>query len=1030
MRGKIGRLHAAGLRAFLTLILTAALSTGAGCAGAGVTSVNTNGGVNDALAVNPLNSGEGYSVVLYDNTNGLPTSEANAVAQTAEGFIWIGSYSGLIRYDGTHFERVEGSSVLASVECLYVDSRGWLWIGTNDSGVALLRDGQMTVWNRKDGFPGSSVKALAEDGGGNVYIGTTAGLMMFDSQLNLSRVEDERLSDAYIHHMRVGNDGVIYGIAEIGEVFTLRDGRVQRFYDKGELLKSASAILPDPENPGYVYIETEDSYVFHGNMEADLQEGEFHDLYPLTYAQQMEYIDGKLWICGRNGLGVLEEDGFVMLKDIPMNNSLTNLMTDYEGNMWVTSSRQGLMKIVPNRFTDMFDRFGIEEAVVNTTCLRDGVLFVGTDTGLVAMNQKNRVNRIPLTRARTAGGYDLGTKDLIELLDGCRIRSIIRDSHNRLWISTWRKFGLLCYTDGQLIAYTEDDGMLSDVLRSVWEMEDESILTVGNGGVCVIRGGAVVESYGPEDGITNTELLTVAANRKGDILLGSNGGGIYVITGEGTRHITLDDGLTSEVVMRLKPDPKRGICWFVTSNSIGYLTADYEVVTIEDFPYSNNYDMYENSRGEMWIIASDGIYVVETDQLIRNEKIDYVHFDMSDGMPGVATGNSYSELTSGGELYIASTSGVIRVNIDEELDDVTLIKAAVPYIDADGARLYPEEDGQFHVKAGVKKLTIYGFVFSNALNDPQVSYRLEGFDDADVSVSSENLQPVDYTNLPGGTYRFVMRLKDSVSLGDKTISVTIVKDRAIYERPLFYVFLALVAGTLILLVFRQYVHDRMHVLERKHQEQAEKERLVTELDMARNIQGALLPTDFAALAESGQIDIFATMDPAREVGGDFYDFFHIDEDHLCLVMADVSGKGVPAALFMAISKVMLKDSAQLGQSAADILRRTNEAVCAENKTGMFVTVWIGILELSTGKLTCANAGHEYPALMREGRFDLVKDRHGLVIGGMSGVRYREYELQLEPGDKLFVYTDGVPEAINEKNEPTSRCSERRAWWMP
>ena len=131
-------------------------------------------------------------------------------------------------------------------------------------------------------------------------------------------------------------------------------------------------------------------------------------------------------------------------------------------------------------------------------------------------------------------------------------------------------------------------------------------------------------------------------------------------------------------------------------------------------------------------------------------------------------------------------------------------------------------------------------------------------------------------------------------------------------------------------------------------------------------------------------------------------------------MADVSGKGVPAALFMMASKIIVQSYAQMGNSAAEILRKTNERICSNNEMQMFVTVWVGILEISTGKLIASNAGHEYPAIMRKnGGFELFKDPHGFVIGGMSGVMYKDYELNLEPGDKVFLYTDGVPEATDK-----------------
>jgi len=198
---------------------------------------------------------------------------------------------------------------------------------------------------------------------------------------------------------------------------------------------------------------------------------------------------------------------------------------------------------------------------------------------------------------------------------------------------------------------------------------------------------------------------------------------------------------------------------------------------------------------------------------------------------------------------------------------------------------------------------------------------------------------------------------------------------------------------------------------------AEKERIGTELALATRIQADMLPNIYPAFPDRREFDIYASMDPAREVGGDFYDFFLVDEDHLCMVMADVSGKGIPAALFMMASRIILASNAKQGRSPAEILTETNAAICQNNREEMFVTVWLGILELSTGRLTAANAGHEYPVLLQPGgRFELIRDRHGFVIGGMEGIRYEDYELQLLPGSRLFLYTDGVPEAATGENE--------------
>ncbi|MBQ3864744.1 MAG: PP2C family protein-serine/threonine phosphatase [Clostridia bacterium] len=194
-------------------------------------------------------------------------------------------------------------------------------------------------------------------------------------------------------------------------------------------------------------------------------------------------------------------------------------------------------------------------------------------------------------------------------------------------------------------------------------------------------------------------------------------------------------------------------------------------------------------------------------------------------------------------------------------------------------------------------------------------------------------------------------------------------------------------------------------------------RIESELNLATRIQAAMLPNIFPAFPEREDFDIYASMTPAKEVGGDFYDFFLIDENHLGLVMADVSGKGVPAALFMMACKIILKNYAMNQKTPAEILSEVNEQICKNNPEDMFVTAWLGVLDLRTHIMTASNAGHLYPVLKKpDGPFELLKDRHGFVLGGMNGIRYQEYQIPTAPGTKLFLYTDGVTEAANADHE--------------
>ena len=205
---------------------------------------------------------------------------------------------------------------------------------------------------------------------------------------------------------------------------------------------------------------------------------------------------------------------------------------------------------------------------------------------------------------------------------------------------------------------------------------------------------------------------------------------------------------------------------------------------------------------------------------------------------------------------------------------------------------------------------------------------------------------------------------------------------------------------------REYISTLSRVM-------SEKERIDAELNIATKIQADMLPSIFPPFPNCPEIDLYASMHPAKEVGGDFYDFYMTDSDHLCLVIADVSGKGVPATLFMVIAKTLIKNQAMLGSSPAQTLTIVNKQLCDNNTADMFVTVWMGILELSTGIITATNGGHEYPAIYKKDEgYSLLKDKHHFVLGALEGSKYSDYTFKLDPGDRLFVYTDGIPEATD------------------
>lgn len=819
-RRNMNRNRNGGLRSRLALLAALVLFFARGTCLSGAESLNAAGIINRPISVDPTGRNEGYTAVLYNNPNGLPTSDANTIAETGEGFIWIGSYAGLIRYDGNTFERIDSTTGIANVRSLYVDGQDRLWIGTNDSGLFLMDKGSLRQWDQAEGLRASSVRSLAEDADGTLYAGSASGIAMIGSDLTLRNLEDERTDTADIKEMRRGNDGVIYGLTTAGDIFTLKEGKIDLFLSHENIsFGTIVALLPDPVNPGYLYLAADDARVLYGPMRDGFIPETTVDVSPLSYAENMEYIDGQIWICSGNGIGKLDREGFHLLDNLPMNNSVNNVITDYEGNLWFTSSRQGVMKIVPNQFSDLFDRCGLPAEVVNSTCMLDGRLFIATDSGLIVIDRDGKkLETLPLTGAVTASGKELEAEDLISFLAGVRIRSLIRDSKGRLWIATWRRHGLLVYDQGKILAFTPEDGLLSDQVRTVCECADGRIAAAGAGGVNIIEGDRITGGYGEEDALGITSILTVTEGFNGDLILGSDGGGLYIINDQGVRTISKKDGLKSDVIMRIRRSLSREVYWIVTSNSLAYLTPDYQVHTIRQFPYSNNFDLYENSKGDIWVLSSNGIYVSTTEELLANGEISPVFYGIPNGLPYVATANSFSDLTEDGDLYIASSQGVVKVNIETPFEDVSELKAAVPFVDVDGTRLYPDEAGNFTIPSDARKLTVSSFVFNYSPTNPLVSYHLDGFDSKVSTLDRSDLVPVDYTNLRGGDYRFVMQIRDSMGRGNKEMSVVIRKEKAFYEEPWFVIFCALAFIGLMALLFRLYTRRKMQALEKKNRE--------------------------------------------------------------------------------------------------------------------------------------------------------------------------------------------------------------------
>lgn len=774
-----------------------------------------------------FDNGYNYSAVVYDNKNGMPTSEANAIVQTSEGFIWIGSYGGLVRYDGNRFERVAVDGI-SGVKSLYHDSKKRLWIGATSNGAAMMDNGAVRYWGEDEGFVSGAIYSISEDSGGTVYIASRNGLAYFDGDSRIVFIDDERIKDKSIRDMKKGNDGLVYVLDADNNVFTVRDGKVQGFCSC-EII-DAVCILPDPENPGNLIVCWQNSAAYCEMTNDKLVTKKTFGSDILSNIQDIEYIGSKIWICTGKGIYLSFPDDYktlFRLQNLPPTSLIGHVMQDHQGNYWLTSSRQGIMKIVPNYFDDIYADFYMDDNVVNSVCMYNDQLLSATDTGIDLIDINGYQAPIYLEELYYDGSLSRISDDKSSVSDffrNMRIRSAVCTSDHSLWISTTGD-GLYCIEGKRVYRFdsdadNEDERLSSNRLRTVREAKDGSLLIIGKNGLDIMKNRKVIRSYGEKDGIRNTDILSLEEGLNDDILLGSNGDGIYVIDKNGSvKNLGKKYGLTSGDVMRIKKDRKRDIFWIITEDSIAYMTGDYNITAVTHFPCKNNFDLYQNSKDDTWVLSCDGIYVVPTEQMISDEdNMNCEYYGTANGLMRITTANSYSALTSDGELYIAGNTGVTMVNIDEAFQEPVEIKIAVPFVEADGTKLYPDKNGDFTIPSHVIKLTVYAYVFNYSLTTPQITYRLDGLDSRKTTVSQSTLVPIDYTNLHGGEYSFVIDAADLLSKRQYNQTVKITKEKYLYEEVWFWIIIVISSILIVAGIFMLIMYFRMKKLNKKNRD--------------------------------------------------------------------------------------------------------------------------------------------------------------------------------------------------------------------
>ncbi len=764
-RGKYG--YRSGLLRSIVLLVAAGLCF------AGTGSVPMAAKAEDEVLSGDINYND-YVQTVYSSTNGLPCGEANDINITGDGIIWIGTYAGLYRYNGREFKWMDGFDSVRNVNCLYVDEEGRLWIGTNDNGLSIVINEQVVnVIDQSQGLPSNSVKSIVRSSDGYYYIGTTGSMQILTLNCGLKKLST--LSEvAYAEQVTADDKGNVVAVTNEGTLFLLQQGQIvssRQLPERQTVFKSCTF---DPE--GYLLAATSGNEVFR----FDVSKGWFDlkgtiECPELVTIKNLHFMDnGGLFICADNGIAYVNTAGvYERINTNDFNNSIDNMLVDYQGNLWFTSSRLGLLRLAASDFRDIYSTAGMENRVINTVVKWNGAYYIGTDKGMDAVDLKgmNQINDAVTRR-----------------FAGIRIRCMMVDAQDHLWVCTYGSGLVELEPDGTEYVYNRDNGAFGNRARVAIQLRDGTILAAGDTGLSYIRDHMIEHTIVYTEGRISSMVLTITEMQDGTILAGTDGNGLAVIENrEVVRMLTRVNGLSSEVILRTVPDTKTGGVFVVTSNGLCYMNTDETIRKLDNFPYFNNYDIWIKEGDILFVLSSAGIYTLEREELLSGaESISYDLLDSRRGLNSSLTANAWTWFDEKSrDLYLSCDTGVFVINTETFSSGASAYRMSVPTIRIDGKSHQVDRSVTQKIPREATRLEIFPEVINYTIQDPNVGYMLEGFDTDWTIVPQNALGTITYMNLPAQSYTFRLAVFDNNMnmVNERRYSFT--KDREIYDSRWF-----------------------------------------------------------------------------------------------------------------------------------------------------------------------------------------------------------------------------------------------------
>lgn len=695
---------------------------------------------------------DSYIKTVYNNTNGLPGGVANDIASTSDGILWIGTYAGLYRHNGKEFRLMNEFESIKTVRCLYVDDDGRLFVGTNDNGLSILINEEITdVLTEKNGLPSDSVRCITSASDGRYYIGTSAELAVVEINDGIRIVAKEPDVSSALR-LTADSEGHVAAVTSSGKLIILQNSKVTETasaYDE----KFISAEFSDD---GKLFAATESNkiFVFSIKDENNLQFLQTINCGSMNHINSLSFYENVLFLCSDSGVGYIDykkDNSFHLIDTDLFNNSIDNMIEDYQGNLWFSSSRLGLLRMCETAFAEIYLSAGFSEAVVNTVIKFNDKIYFGTDEGLSMIDVESG---------------EPEENELTNKMKGLRIRCLMQDSKNRMWVCTYTK-GLYCMNKAGKIEAFETD--TEQQFRVLLELSDGTIAAAGKKGITFLKNGEVTKRLTKANGFENQVVLTLSELSDGTLIAGTDGGGIAIIQHQSiVKLLRRQDGLTSNVILRTVNDyngnTPTGAFYAITSNGINYVDKDFSIHPLTNFPYSNNYDMIVRQDGNIFVLGSAGIFVVTRDELLSGKKVDYILLDLRRGLLGTLTANSWNYIDEENNLYLSCDTGASVLNLDAYDKNNRSYRMQLKSVIVNGKRYLVQKDIPFVIPENSDSIEIVPEIINYSINNPYISLYMEGIDEHPNIMTQNELASVIYSNIAAGKYTFHISLLDSKGL--------------------------------------------------------------------------------------------------------------------------------------------------------------------------------------------------------------------------------------------------------------------------